>query len=329
MITLQKNKMPDYIVYGLFALGFVFLIKGADILVKGASAIAKKYNISDMVIGLTIVSFGTSMPELIVSLFSAIEGNTEIAIGNVVGSNIANILLVLGVSAIIFPLTISKTTVLTEVPFSLIAALSIGFFANVTLFGDPTGLQLSRYEGMLLLAFLILFMLYIVKLSPPQEAEEITVEKSLTIPKSILYIVIGVSALFLGGKWVVDGAVKLAEAFGMSQSLIGLTVVAVGTSLPELATSAMAAYRKNSDIAVGNVVGSNIFNILWILGLTATIKPIPFQETSNFDIFMIVIASLMLILSIGIGKRNSVDRGNGVVFLLVYAAYVTFLIYKG
>lgn len=321
--------MADFIEYGLFALGFVFLIKGADILVKGSSAIAKKYNISDMVIGLTIVSFGTSMPELIVSMFSAAEGNTEIAIGNVVGSNIANILLVLGVSAIIFPLKIEKTTVLTEVPFSLIAALAIGFFANVTLFGDPTGLQLSRYEGILLLLFFILFMLYIVKLSPPNEADEVVVDQSLTIPKSILYIVIGITALFFGGKWVVEGAVKLAEAFGMSQSLIGLTVVAVGTSLPELATSAMAAYRKNSDIAVGNVVGSNIFNILWILGLTATIKPIPFQETSNFDIFMIVIASLMLILSIGVGKRNAVDRGNGVVFLLVYAAYVTFLIYKG
>ncbi|MCB9224119.1 MAG: calcium/sodium antiporter [Crocinitomicaceae bacterium] len=315
----------------LFVIGFVILIKGADLLVKGASAIASHYGISQMVIGLTIVSFGTSMPELFVSLLASIDGNTELAVGNVLGSNIANILLILGLSAIIFPLPIRNNTVLSEIPFSIIAVLSIGFFVNSMLPFESTPNQLSRVEGAILLFFFILFMVYVFYIARTgMELEETNSAKpeSTNFYKAAGLILLGCVALFLGGKWIVDGAIYIAEYFDLSQSLIGLTIVGVGTSLPELATSAVAAYKKNTDIAVGNVVGSNIFNILWILGLSSVIKPLDFIPANNADILMVLIASSLLIVALAIGKRNHIDRFNGVFFILIYAAYVVYLVYN-
>ncbi|WP_276499306.1 calcium/sodium antiporter [Pontibacter litorisediminis] len=320
------------LLYLLFVLGFVFLIKGADVLVDGASSIAKRYGLSDMVVGLTIVSFGTSLPELIVNMMASLQGQPELAIGNVFGSNVANLLLILGVTALICPLPIKRNTILTEIPFSLIATLLVGFLANATLFNSDYDLYISRQDGAILLGFFGMFLVYIYNVARTNKDEVVEDDKeapSMSIGKAILFILLGVVGLFLGGKWVVDGAVHIAQSFGLSESFIGLTVVAIGTSLPELVTSAMAAYRKNIDIAVGNVVGSNIFNLLWILGVSAIINPLPFNVLNNADIIMMILASAMLILALPIGKRNAIDRINGIVFLLVYFSYIYYLVMRG
>ena len=316
--------------YFLFILGFVLLIKGADWLVAGATSVAKKYNISDIVIGLTIVSMGTSMPELVVNILASLSGNAEIAVGNVFGSNIANILLILGIAALIYPLPLQRSTVMSEIPFSLMAALLVGFLANAALFDQYQGLIISRIDGGILLFFFVLFMLYIFSIAREDKQNATTEgyqEKSMLLSSGL--VLLGMFALFLGGKWTVDGATYIASQLGMSESFIGLTVVAIGTSLPELVTSAVAASRRNTDIAVGNAVGSNIFNILWILGVSAAIHPLPFNVLSNFDILMIIFASTLLILSVSLEKKRAVGRMSGAVFLLCYVGYVVFLLYRG
>ncbi len=316
--------------YVLFALGFVLLIKGADWLVGGATAIAKKYRISDMIIGLTIVSMGTSMPELVVNILASLSGSAGLAVGNVFGSNVANILLILGVAALIYPLPLQRSTVVSEIPFSLMAALLVGFLANAALFDRYQGLIISRTDGGILLFFFALFMLYIFKVAREggeQEVKETYQEQPLLRTAGL--VLLGMFALFLGGKWTVDGATFIATQLGMSESFIGLTVVAIGTSLPELVTSAVAASRRSTDIAVGNAVGSNIFNLLWILGISAVINPLPFDVLSNFDILMIIFASTLLILSVSLEKKRAVGRLSGVVFLLCYVAYVVFLLQRG
>ncbi|AKD01968.1 calcium/sodium antiporter [Pontibacter korlensis] len=319
------------LLYILFFIGFVMLIKGADLLVDGASSIAKRYGLSDMVVGLTIVSFGTSLPELIINILSSMQGQSELAIGNVFGSNVANLLLILGITALICPLPIKRNTILTEIPFSLIATLLVGFLANATLLNTRTELYISRLDGGILLFFFVLFMVYIYNIAKTNKDEVLPDDNAEMMPmgKSVLFIVLGAAGLFLGGKWVVDGAVHIAQSLGLSESFIGLTVVAIGTSLPELVTSAMAAYRRNIDIAVGNVVGSNIFNLLWILGISALISPLPFNMMNNADIIMMILASTMLIIAMPIGKRNAIDRWNGIVFLLVYFSYIGYLVVRG
>jgi cation:H+ antiporter len=319
------------LLYILFVIGFLFLIKGADMLVTGASSVAKRFNISDMVVGLTVVSFGTSLPELIINIMSSAQGQSELAIGNVFGSNVANLLLIIGVTAVICPLPIKRNTILTEIPFSLIATLLVGFLANAVLFGDKTSLYISRFDGAILLFFFVMFMAYIYNIAKTNKDEVIEEkeEPMMTIPKSVVYMVVGGIGLFLGGKWVVDGAVSIAQSFGLSESFIGLTIVAIGTSLPELVTSAMAAFRKNIDIAIGNVIGSNIFNLLWILGISAVINPLPFNVVSNSDIMVMIFASTLLIVVIPIGKKNTIDRWNGIFFLIFYVAYIVFLIQRG
>ncbi len=316
--------------YVLFALGFVLLIKGADWLVGGATAIAKKYRISDMVIGLTIVSMGTSMPELVVNILASLNGSAELAVGNVFGSNVANILLILGVAALIYPLPLQRSTVMSEIPFSLMAALLVGFLANAALFDKYQGLIISRTDGGVLLFFFALFMLYIFKVAREDSEHEIKeTYQEQPMLRAMGLVLLGMFSLFLGGKWTVDGATAIATQLGMSESFIGLTVVAIGTSLPELVTSAVAASRRNTDIAVGNAVGSNIFNLLWILGVSAVIHPLPFNVLSNFDILMIIFASTLLILSVSLERKRQVGRVSGVVFLLCYVAYVIFLLQRG
>ncbi len=320
------------ITYVLFVIGFLFLIKGADVMVNGASSIAKRLNVSDLVVGLTVVSFGTSAPELIINVLSSIQGSSDIAIGNIFGSNIANILLILGISAIIHALPIHRNTVLSEIPFSLTATLLVGYLANAALFQEGTGLEISRYDGGVLLFFFFLFMAYIFKVSKESGGESDDNSdgiEELPLWKAITFVVVGMLALFLGGKWVVDGAIDIAKIFGLSESLIGLTVVAVGTSLPELVTSAVAAFKRNTDIAVGNVVGSNIFNLLWILGISSLINPLPFDLISNEDIMMIIFASTLLIIAMAVGKKYTIQRWNGILFLIIYVAYTIFLVYRG
>jgi cation:H+ antiporter len=310
----------------LFVIGFVFLIKGADLLVDGASSIARKFSISPLVIGLTIVSFGTSAPELIVNIFASTSGNTDIAIGNILGSNIVNILLILGISAIIYPLTTKKNTVWKEIPLSLLAAIILAVIVNDAFIDGKEFSGLTRIDGIVLIAFFIIFLYYtfgISKVSGENEDSDIKTYGNL---KSILYVILGLGGLTFGGKWIVDGAVQIAEYFNMSQSLVGLTIVAIGTSLPELATSAVAAYKKQSDIAIGNVVGSNIFNIFFILGVSSIISPLPFQPKSMVDILMVVFSSLILFIVLFIGKKNILQRWQGVLLIAIYILYLAYSI---
>lgn len=314
------------ITYILFIIGFLLLIKGADLLVDGSASIAKKLKISSIVIGLTIVAFGTSAPEFIVNIFASVQGNSEIAIGNILGSNIANILLILGISAIIYPITAKKNTVLKEIPLSLLAIVVLGVMANDTIIDGALFSGITRIDGLILLAFFIIFLYYTFGITKTTddivEKDEI---KIFSYKKAIFFIILGLASLMIGGKWIVDGAVKIAEFFNISQSLIGLTIVAIGTSLPELATSAIAAYKKQSDIAIGNVVGSNIFNIFWILGASAVIRPLPFNRSSNEDIVMTIFASIVLFLAMFIGKKRVIERWQGVFMVSTYVGYVVFL----
>jgi cation:H+ antiporter len=310
--------------YLLLIAGFFLLIKGASILIEGASSIAKKLNISNLVIGLTIVAFGTSTPELFVNISASLKGNTEIAIGNILGSNIANILLILGVSSIIYPISIRKTTLAKEIPFSLLAAIVLAILVNDKLIDNRDFSELSAADGIILIAFFSIFIYYVIDIARqnPENAEEV---KSLKTWKAIIYIITGVAGLAIGGNWIVEGAIKVAGNFGLSESFIGLTVVAIGTSLPELATSAVAAYKKNPDIAVGNVVGSNIFNIFWVLAVSAIIKPLPFQPKSNVDVLMTIITSLLLFALLFASRKRTLGRWQGWLFLAIYIGYIIFL----
>ncbi len=313
--------------YFLFASGFIFLIKGADLLVDGASSIARRLKVSDLVIGLTVVAFGTSTPELFVNLISSFKGNSDIAIGNVLGSNIANVFLILGVSSIIYPLAVTKGTVWKEIPFSLLAAVVLLFAANDQILDRAGASVLTRIDGLIFLCFFTIFIYYTFSIATPVEGmDEHVPPRQLGGLRSLIYIIVGLAGLIIGGKWIVDGAIALAAKLGMSESLIGLTIVAVGTSLPELATSAVAAYKKNVEIAVGNVVGSNIFNIFFVLGISAAIRPLPFQSKNNVDLAAVILSSLMLFLFMFTGKKRSLDRWEGIVCLLLYSGYITFLI---
>ena len=314
--------------YILFVIGFVFLIKGADFLVDGSVSIARRLKVSDLVIGLTVVAFGTSTPELFVNIVASFKGNADIAIGNVLGSNIANILLILGVSSVIYPLAVTKGTVWKEIPFSLLAAIILMFMANDQII-DRTGTSaLTRIDGLIFLCFFTIFIYYTFSIATQVEGiEEHVTARQYGWLRSLLNVIAGLFGLTLGGKWIVDGAIALATKFGLSESLIGLTIVAVGTSLPELATSAVAAYKRNVDIAVGNVVGSNIFNIFFVLGISATIKPLPFQTKNNIDLGMVILSSLMLFFFMFSGKKRSLDRWEGIVCLMLYFGYIVLLIY--
>jgi cation:H+ antiporter len=313
--------------YILLVIGFTLLIEGANLLVDGASSVGRKLNISDLVIGLTVVAFGTSLPELFVNIFAAIKGNTDIAIGNVLGSNIANIFLILGVSAIIFPLAVGKGTVWKEIPLSLLAAVLLGIMANDHLIDGSSTSALTRIDGLVLLAFFVIFIYYSFGIAKRIDGiDNHLPQKQYGLLKSLLLIAAGLAGLGVGANWIVGAAVRIASRIGVSQSLIGLTIVAVGTSLPELATSTVAAYRKNAEIAVGNIIGSNIFNIFFVLGLSAIIKPLPFNPSSNIDIGVVILASLLLFVWMFTGKKRSLDRWEGMIFLILYGIYITFLV---
>jgi cation:H+ antiporter len=315
------------LLYFKFIVGFAIIIKGADFLVDGSSSMARRFRVSELVIGLTVVAFGTSTPELFVNIVASLKGNSEIAIGNILGSNIANILLILGISSIICPLSVTKGTVWKEIPFSLLAAIVLGMMANDQ-FIDKNGISLlTRIDGLVLLSFFIIFLYYSFSIAKEIEGIETHVPlKEHGLAKSVLLVMLGLGGLCFGGDWIVEGAVDLALKLGISQSVVGLTIVAVGTSLPELATSAVAAHRGKPDIAVGNVVGSNIFNIFFVLGVSAVIKPIPFNSRSNIDIGVVILASLLLFTFMFTGQKRSIDRWEGVVSLMLYGAYLVFQI---
>lgn len=310
--------------------GFIIIIKGADFLVDGSSSLARRLKISDLAIGLTVVAFGTSTPELFVNVIASLKGNTDIAIANVLGSNIANILLILGVSSIIRPLSVTKGTVWKEIPFSLLAAIVLGLMANDR-FIDKNGVSiLTRIDGLVLMSFFVIFLYYSFSIAKEIDGMDSQIpSKEYGLMKSVLRVALGLAGLTFGAQWVVDGAIRLALKFGISQTLIGLTIVALGTSLPELATSTVAAYKGNADIAVGNVVGSNIFNIFFVLGVSGTINPIPFHGRNNIDIGMVIFASLLLFAFMFTGKKRSIDRWEGILSLVLYGVYLVFQITRG
>lgn len=314
--------------YILFAVGFILLIKGADILVEGASAIAQRFNIPSIVIGLTIVSFGTSAPELVVNIFASLEGKGDLNLGNVLGSNIANILLILGVSGTIHALKIKKGTVWKEIPFALLAVVVLGIVANDALIDEQSFNTISRIDGLMFFSFFIIFMYYTFGISQTNGGHGEPIHK-LSMPKATTMFVIGLVGLTFGGNFIVDGAITIARSFGVTEALIGLTIVAFGTSLPELATSIVAARKGNIDIAVGNVVGSNIFNIFLVLGTTALINPITFNPVLNIDILIAIGVTLMLFLSAFVGKRHSVDKWQCGLYLFLYALYMAYLFARG
>ncbi len=306
--------------------GIVLVIYGANFLVDGSSSVAKKLGINDLVIGLTVVAFGTSAPELTVNIFSALKGSTDIATGNILGSNISNIFLIIGVAAVIYPIHIQNNTKWKEIPFSLLAVVALGILANDTLFNNETENLISRSDGLILLCFLVIFLIYTFGMAKNRNSLIIQNEniKKLPVWKAVLFIIAGLVGLYFGGKYLIEGAVNIAKLMGMSERVIGLTIIAVGTSLPELATSIAAARKKKPDIIIGNVIGSNILNVFFILGITATINPLPFNAEINFDLLIAILASILLfITTITMGKKVIV-RTEGIIFLIIYFSYITY-----
>ena len=311
----------------LLLVGFAILIKGADFLVNGASSIAKKNGISNLAIGLTVVAFGTSLPELIVSLFAAVDGKNDASFGNVIGSNTFNLLFILGISGLIYPLVVQRNTVKYEVPLSLLAAAILFFVVNDGLvFGSDTN-TLSRFDSMILLVFFALFLYYIYRtMSSSNEVEEGEPIKIYGNGMAIGMILLGLAALIGGGKLVVDNAIEIAQHFGLSEKFIGLTILAAGTSLPELATSAVAAYRKNTDIAIGNVVGSNIFNIFFILGITGLVSPMEYSVAMNMDMYVLGASTVLLMVFMFTLNQRKLDRWEAAIMLVLYIAYTLYLL---
>jgi cation:H+ antiporter len=307
--------------------GFALLIFGANFLVDNASALASKLKISNLVIGLTIVAFGTSSPELVVSVISSVQGNSEIAIGNIVGSNIFNILAILGISALILPLAVKSTTTWVEIPLCLLSALLV-FFLGYTGTTDESGyLMISRTDGYILLVMFLAFALYNYHLSKRGDSsDDITVRRQST-RRSILMIITGLAMLVGGGRLVVLSAVNIATEIGVPERLIGLTIVATGTSLPELVTSVVAAIKRNTDIAIGNIVGSNIFNVFLVLGISAVINPVPLATGTSTDLLVNISASLLLFAFIFAGKGRQIERWEGLVFIIAYLSYIAFILF--
>lgn len=316
----------------LLIVGFFLLIKGADKLVDGSASIAKKFGLSSLVIGLTIIAFGTSAPELIVNILSSFKGNSDIGMGNVIGSNIANILLILGATAAFCTIKVHDSITKKQIPFSVLAVVVLFILTNSSFIDGSNGPSLlSRSGGLILILFFIIFLYYTFSIAKNKDAknsgeEEIKIYKN---SKSVFFIILGIIALFLGGKFIVDSSSNIARFFGLSEALIGLTIVAVGTSLPELAASIIAARKNQADMAIGNIIGSNIFNIMWILGLSSIIKPMNYNPVMNFDIFFLLYVSILLIPLIYAGKKKHFTRKEGIVLLVLYAAYIIFIVLRG
>jgi len=317
--------------YILFIIGLIFLVKGANHLVDGATSLALRWNVPNIVIGLTIISLGTSLPELIVNIMAAISGSTDIGIGTVVGSNISNLGLVLGCTAIIYPLSVRKSTTWKEIPYSILAAGILLIMISDNFFNPALTSIISRVDGIIMLIFISLFLLYTIKISADHRKIKLEKDKVKERPYKTIFILIvsGLVGLYLGGQWVVNGAVAIATAFGLSEFVISATIIAIGTSLPELTTSIVAAARKNLDMAIGNVVGSNIFNILLVLGVASLIKPITAPFLINVDIICIIGLSVVLFAFLFIGKKYELKRWQGVSLVLMYLGYITFLLVRG
>lgn len=320
--------MRDYL---FLVVGLVLLIKGADYLVSGASSIARRLRVSEFIIGLTVVSFGTSLPELVIALVAGTEGNSDIIVGNAVGSNIANVFLVLGTASVIYPMTATNNTVYREIPFTLLASLVLFAQLNDHLLDGARTSALDRSDGLALIGFFIVFLYYVAQsIKSDTDTEWVGTHEEHALGRSLFEIVGGLVGLFIGGRIAVSGAVGIAQSWGMSEAFIGLTVVAIGTSLPELATSAVAAYKKNSDIAVGNVVGSNIFNIFIVMGISSIVHTVPFNTRNNLDVGVMIFATITLFIFMFVGRPSkTVQRKEGAIFLGLYVAYIVVIAFRG
>lgn len=312
----------------LIALGFALLVKGADFLVDGASGVAKRFHIPEIIIGLTIVSIGTSMPELFVSITSAIDGYSDMAIGNVIGSNLCNLLLILGISAAINPIIFKKETKLIEIPICIGTSIVFLILANI-------GNSISRIDAIILIALFIAFICYTIMMAKKgEDFDEISEEekqrsaeegKKRKIIVNIIYIIVGIIALKIGGDLVVEHSEKIAKMFNVSDKIIGLTIVAIGTSLPELVTSVTAAVKKNSDIAIGNIIGSNIFNMLLIIGAAAAISPMNYNTSYNLQMGILIVATIVLGIFPYTDRKDEMTISNGITYLMLYALYMAML----
>lgn len=305
--------------------GFVSLIFGANWLVDGASALAKKYKVSDLVIGLTIVAFGTSAPELVVNSIASVKGYSDIVLGNIIGSNNFNLFFILGLSALILPIKVQSSTAWKEIPISLFISVLLLFLLNDFVFTGTT--YSSRIDGFIMLALFCLFLYYVFN-QMKNDNQTVTAENQKSALKIWGLIIVGLGGLILGGQLVVVNSVEIANTLGVSEKIIGLTIVAAGTSLPELVTSIVAATKKNSDIAIGNVIGSNIFNILLIFSISSIIKPIEYNPKFNIDLLILIGGTIFLFTSMLTGQKKRLDRWEAGILFAFYIVYTVYLVMK-
>lgn len=306
----------------LLVIGFVALILGANWLVDGATSVGIRAKLSPLIIGLTIVAFGTSLPELIINVFSCIRGSSGLAIGNIVGSNIMNILLILGVAAVIYPIDVSRVSIRRDIPAGFIATAALFVFANYT-WGSLT---VNWIEGLLLLVMAAGYLFLTMKKNDSTGTDVEVIQLPMPWGKTILYLIIGILGLYLGGELVSNNAQIIAKAWGMSEAMIGLTVVAMATSLPELITSIVAATKKNSGIAIGNVLGSNILNIFIVLGISGLITPLEFDKQMNHTLYFLFGANALMLLFVFTGKGTKISRLEGSLLLLAYVGFMVYTI---
>lgn len=306
--------------------GLALILCGANILTDGSASVARRFGISSLVVGLTVVAFGTSSPELAISMLAAIQGNAGIAVGNVVGSNIFNILAIIGVTALVRPIPVAKTIMTTQIPIAILAALLILVIGSATILDGAAANVVTRVDGIILLLFFLLFMretLMHAK-SEPQQAESAQVE--MPVWRAVVFIIGGLAGLIVGGNLFVRGASAIASGMGVSDAIIGLTIVAIGTSLPEMAASVVAALKGNPDLALGNVIGSNVFNIFLILGASSVTRPLPFEGVGVVDLLVLMAASLIFWLSGWFIGHRKITRGEGAGMVILYALYMTWLV---
>jgi cation:H+ antiporter len=311
------------ITYILFLIGFVILILGANWLVNGSVSLGLRANLSPLVIGLTVVAFGTSLPELVINVFASLKGSSDLAIGNVLGSNIMNIFLILGISALIMPLNVERISIYRDIPVGLFAILFFGLIANGYFMGFD--MIINRFDGLILLALFALYLWFTLKKGKPMEVD-LDIEKQVPASwtKTLLLIFGGLVGLYFGGEWVSDGALEVARAFGISETAVGLTIVAAATSLPELVTAIVAAMKNKIEIVMGNVLGSNIINIFVVLGTSAVINPLVYQPRLNVELGMVVAANLALVALIYLGKGLRLSRFEGAALIVIYSFFIWF-----
>ncbi|MCP9200850.1 calcium/sodium antiporter [Gramella sp. GC03-9] len=308
----------------LIVLGFISLIFGANWLVDGASALAKKYKVSDLAIGLTIVAFGTSAPELVVNVIASLNSYSDIVLGNIIGSNNFNLFIILGLAALIYPIKVQSSTAWKEIPISLFITILLVFLLNDFNFSENT--FLSRLDAIILLVLFLVFLYYVFL----QMKRDSTVQDSpvplMSPKKTWIYIILGLGGLILGGHLVVTNSIEVASSLGVSEKIIGLTIVAAGTSLPELVTSAVSAFKKNSDIAIGNVIGSNIFNIMLILSISSLVNPLTYNPRFNMDLGILIGGTIFLLLFMLTGEKKKLDRWEAAILFGFYVIYTTYLV---